>query len=213
MAEILQGCAISFVLCCDCFFIFLSPFRMDFGSYNLYVSQLGLIGKPHGGRLKIHATVVQTIADKEGTPRSYQLILYYTRFNPGAACAFCIIDTLQSQREECFHTYCDNCLNKKIHSSFIIHSVYCPRCRDSKVTPPHFRHSNRVSRSSGCTWHVWNRAAVQITFCPNSFLYWFRASLYKEKYILKPIFTQIRSFFLHQICITFFWGVLNIHQQ
>lgn len=28
-----------FPLCCDCFFIFF-PFRMDFGAYNLFVSQL-----------------------------------------------------------------------------------------------------------------------------------------------------------------------------
>lgn len=37
--EILQGCAIFFVLCCDYFFIFFQ-FRMDLALYNLYVPQL-----------------------------------------------------------------------------------------------------------------------------------------------------------------------------
>lgn len=143
-------------------------------------------------------TVVQTIADKGDrlkghlVPTNSYCITHV--LTPALLVPFALLTHCRAKREECFHTYCDNCRNKKIHSSFIIQFTALV-----VGTPKSLHHiSNILTVSvtgSVSTWRLWNRAAVQITFCPNSFIYWFRASLYKEKYILKPIFTQKRFFF------------------
>lgn len=92
-------------------------------------------------------------------------------------------------------------MNKKIHSfsHCCNNTVYCPRCWDSNVTPPHFQHSNRVQyramlsiRVTGLKQHACPKhLCVQTTLFTDN-----NATMYKDLYVLKPVLTQFLFFLL-----------------
>lgn len=161
-------------------------------------------------------TVVQTIADKGDrlkghlVPTNSYCITHV--LTSALLVPFALLTHCRAKREECSHTYCDNCRNKKIHSSFIIQFTapvvgtpkslhHISNILTVSVTAPSLRDVCETGRRSKSHF-------VQTALITDSERHCTKRNTFWNPFLLKKDF-----FFLHQICITFFWGVTNIHLQ